>query len=308
MPSTVITDTFTGFTLEDARAKVLRKLRQVDTTRYSPTKGVADYAWIDDELHSAGQTFAMKSKCLRTYAIIQVKAGYRTYSAPKGFIDIASAYFYHSSYDNRYQLIDLKSIAELNQQYSDWRTATGEKVEVMYVDRSHGTDSVLGLYPIPSVNGTSNVFSSGTAAEYEWACPLYSASLDYGNFIYANGRISYILPGTEDQVSADVDVTPGNILLEYYRLPLDLLGEEQMMEIPYAYQDTVIAMAASSLLENNPEDSNEAKRSVLLGQKADKDIQEYKRDAKAPLSGRNLRAATKIEGYVRSMEWRRRPY
>jgi hypothetical protein len=308
MPSTVVTTTFTGFNLEDARAKVLRKLRQIDTVRYSPTKGVADYAWIDDCLRSAGQTFTMKSKCLRTFAILQLKAGYRTYRAPQGFIDIAAAYFYYASYENGYEKLTIKSIAELNQEYSDWRTAEGEEATILYVDRSHGTDSVIGVYPIPSVDGTAKVFASDTADEYVWACPLYANSSDYGEFIYADGVSTFILPGTNNVVTADLEVTPGNILLEYYRLPMDLLESEQMMEIPYAYQDTVIDMAVAELLENNPEDSNESKRSLRLDQKSAQVMQDYKKEAKPPLTGRNLRAMTAVEGFLKNMEFRRRQY
>jgi hypothetical protein len=308
MPSTVITTTFTGFNLEDARAKVLRKLRQVDTSRYSPTKGTADYSWIDDCLIGASQSFTMKSKCLRTYAIIQLKAGYRTYKAPQGFIDIAAAYFYYGSYDNGYEPLTIKSIAELNQEYADWRTGTDGEVLVIYVDRFHGTDSSLGVYPIPTGDGTEPAFTADTADEYVWACPLYATVGDYGVLIKADGTDNYILPNTTNMVMADLDVTAGNILLEYYRLPMDLLETEQMMEIPYAYQDTVIQMAVAELLENNPEDSNEMKRSITLGQKADKDIQDYKKDAKVPLTGRNLRAKTAVEGYLKNMEFRRRTY
>ena len=43
---------------------------------------------------------------------------------------------------------------------------------------------------------------------------------------------------------------------------MDLSEEDQKMEIPYAYQDSVIDDAARELLENNPEDSAEYKRSI----------------------------------------------
>ena len=308
MPSEVIVPTFTGWTLAGARAKVLRKLRQTDTIRYSPTKTAADYDWIDDCLHCACQAFATKTQCLRTYAIIQLKAGYRTYRAPDGFIDIMGAYFYHYSYESGYQPIAIKSVLEMNHIYGDWRTRKDEKIEVIYVDRFHGTGAVLGVYPIPSADGDSTIFSAGTAEEYEWACPMFTNSPDYGMVIQADGTDKYILPNTTNDVTADLDVTSGNVLIEYYRLPIDLLEPEQYMEIPVSYQDDVIALAVSELLENNPEDSNEAKRAVALAARTGNVMKEYLHDMKTPLSGRNLRAATAVEGWIKNMDFRKRRY
>ena len=113
MPSTLV-DPFVGYTLEDARAKILRKLRINDTTRYSPTKGSADYDWIDDCLNVAQRKFAIKTRCLRSYAIVEMKNGYRTYRAPKGFIDILGAYFFKDSYTDGYQKLSVKTTAELD--------------------------------------------------------------------------------------------------------------------------------------------------------------------------------------------------
>lgn len=305
MPTEILTSTFTGYDLSDARAKVLRKLRVNDTTRYSPTKGSADYDWIDDCLNIAQRNFVTKTRCLRTYAIIQMKAGYRTYRAPKGFIDIATAYFFTSDYDAGYKNLVIKSVAEMNDEYSDWRTDTDDELDVIYIDRFFGTDAVLGVYPIPTTNGATTFFTSDTGAQYDWACPLYAYSHDYGIILKTDGTDKYILADSDEGVVADLDIGNGNILLEYYRLPMDMSEEDQLMETPYAYQETVIGDAVSMLLEDNPEDSAEFKRSVRLGQKTDKGIAEYMRDTKVPLSGRELRARTAVEGWTKNMDWRK---
>jgi hypothetical protein len=88
-------------------------------------------------------------------------------------------------------------------------------------------------------------------------------------------------------------------------MPMDLSKEDQKLEIPYAYQDVVIEDAVAELLENNPEDSAEFKRSVRFEQKTDKSIAEYKRDTKPPLSGREMRVRTAVEGWQKNMEWRK---
>jgi len=305
MPTEILTSTFDGYTLGQARAKVLRKLRVNDTTRYSPTKGTADYDWIDDVLNISQRRFATKTKCLRTYGIVQMKAGYRTYRAPKGFIDIMGAYFYKADYTDGYKELLIKTIAELNDEVSDWRTDTDDDIQAIYVDRFFGTDAVLGVYPIPTTDGATTFFSATTGTQYDWACPLYAYSHDYGIVVKTDGTDKYILANTDDAVVADLDPGVGNILLEYYRLPMDLSEEDQLMEIPYAYQDSVIDDAAAELLENNPEDSAEYKRSQVLAQRAEKEVVEYKRDMKQPYSGRELRARTAVEGWQKDMEWRK---
>lgn len=305
MPSTVLTSTFDGYTLSEARAKVLRKLRVTNTTRYSPTKGTADYDWIDDVLNVAQRKFATKTKCLRTYGIIQLKANYRTYRAPKGFIDILAAYFYKADYIDGYKEILIKTIAELNDEVSDWRTNTDDDIEAIYIDRFFGTDAVLGVYPIPDTDGATTFFTSTTGTQYDWACPLYSYSHDYGIIIKTDGTDKYILADTTDAVVADLAPGTGNILMEYYRLPMDLSEASQLLEIPYAYQDMVVEDAAKQLLEDNPEDSAEFKRAQFLMQKQDKEIAEYKKDMKQPFSGRDLKARTMVEGWQKNMSWRK---
>jgi hypothetical protein len=305
MPSTITQNTFTGYTLSDARAKVLRKLRVNDTTRYSPTKGTADYDWIDDALNIAQRTFATRTKCIKTYAIIQVEANYRTYRAPSGFIDIASAYFYNDSYDGGYKQIQIKSIAELNNEVSDWMTATDEDVEAIYIDRFHGMDAALGLYPVPNTNGSSVFFTSNSGDEYEWACPLYEYSHDYGIIIKTNGDDKFILPDTYKRIVGDIDIGSGNVYLEYFRLPMDLVESDQDMEMPYAYQDMIIEEAVRELLENNPEDSVEFKRAAAIEQKQEKQFARYDQKMKTPNSGRILKAWTAVEGWQKNMNWRK---
>lgn len=305
MPSTILTNTFSGYTLTQARAKILRKLRQSDTSRYSPTQGTADYDWIDDVLNVAQRRFATKSKCLRTYAIIQLKAGYRTYRAPEGFIDILAAYYYDSSNNDGYSELQIKTIAELNDEVSDWRTDTDATPTVIYVDRFYGTNAVIGVYPIPTGDGSTTFFTSSTGTQYDWACPLYAHSHDYGIILKADGTNKYILANTNESVVADLAPGSGNIVMEYYRLPMDLSDGDQKLEIPYAYQDMVLDDAAKQLLEDNPEDSAEFKRANYLMQKGDKELAEYKKEMKQPLSGRDLKARTTVEGWVKNMDWRK---
>lgn len=305
MPSTVTQNTFEGYTLSDARAKILRKLRVNNAVKYSPTKAAADYDWIDDALNIAQRTFAVRTKCLKTWAIIQVEAGLRNYRAPSGFIDIASAYFYSADYDEGYKQLTIKSIAEMNNEISDWLTHEDDEITTMYVDRHYGMDAALGLYPVPSTSGNTTFFTANTADEYEWACPMYKYSHDYGIIIKTNGDDSFILPNTDRRISADVEVRSGNIYLEYYRLPMDLVESYQAMEMPYAFQDQVIEEAVRELLENNPEDSVEAKRAEKIEARQERTFARYEKDIKTPQQGRIIRAFVPAQNYMLNQDWRK---
>lgn len=305
MPSEITQNTFTGYDLDNMRAKVLRKLRVNNTTRYSPTSGTADYDWIDDAINMAQRSFAIRTKCLKTYAIIEVKATYRTYRAPQGFIDISSAYFYSTEYDEGYRQLQIKSVAELNDEVSDWRTDTDDDVEAIYVDRFHGMEAAIGLYPIPNTDGSSTYFSSDSGDQYDWACPLYEYSHDYGIILKTNGDDKFILPNTDKRIVGDISIGNGNIYLEYFRLPMDMVEGDQKSEMPFAYQDMIIEEAARDLLESNPEDSTESKRAQLIEARQEKQFARYDQKTKPPLTGRILKARTAVEGWTKNMEFRK---
>jgi hypothetical protein len=304
MPSIVTQNTFEGYTLADARLKMLRKLRVNDTVRYSVTKGTADYGWIDDTLNVAQRTFAVRTKCLKTYAIIQLKANYRTYRAPRGFIDISAAYYFNNADSEGYEQLRVASVAELNDEFADWRTAVGSDAEIIYIDRFHGMDAVIGVYPIPSGDGATTSFTSDSGAEYEWACPLYANSPDYGIIIKSDGTDTFILSNADKSVVSDMDVGTGNIFMEYFRLPLDLVEPDQVIEMPYAFQDMIIEEAVRELLENNPEDSVEFKKASAIEQRQERQFAKYDKDMKTPMTARVIKARTTVEGYTKNMSWR----
>jgi hypothetical protein len=161
---------FTGYTLAEMRALILRMLRVPDTTRFSPTKGTADYDWIDDALNRGQDDFVRATKCLRTYAILELEANQRVYRLPEDFLDLMAAYFYDSSLSDGYKELTLNTIEELNDEFSDWRTSTGTPSRI-YIDRSYGSGQTVGFYPIPDTNGDVDVFSSEHGVAVEWVCP-----------------------------------------------------------------------------------------------------------------------------------------
>ncbi len=303
------TGQFSGYTLSDLRALVLRMLRVSDTTRYSPTNGTADYDWIDDALNRGQEDFVRRTMCLRTYALVELKANYRTYRLPWNFLDFMSAYFYDSTADGGYQEMEVTTIEILNDNVSDWRTDVGTPKSI-YIDRIYGNNSMFGLYPIPDIDGETITFDSEYGTINKWVCPLYTFASEYGVVIRMTDTDEFFL-NTDMGVVGKVGVATGNIWFEYYRLPemlietttaLGVMGT-QYPEIPREYQKSLSYYAAWDLLKNNPEDSAEFKRSMTFKQDFETEIKTYIDRRKRPLSGQNITARPSAQRSLSNMDF-----
>jgi hypothetical protein len=283
-----------SYTVAELRALTLRKLRQSDTSRYSLSKGTADYGWIDDEIELAEEEFVRLSKCLRTYAIVQLKTNIRVYRLPSDFIDLMAAYYYHSSLAEGYKELVVTTIEKLNDDASDWRSATGTP-NTIYIDRKHGKGEVLGLYYIPSADGAAITFANANAEEVEWLCPLYYGRTDFGRVVRYGSDDSYVL-STSDTELVDAEVSDGNLLLEYYRLPI------QRDEIPPEANQLIPTRAAGKLLSDMPEDSAEYKRSMALEQQFMDGVQTYINRRKRSLSGQELQSKAMVWGWQKGFQ------
>jgi len=281
------------YTLADHRALTLRRLRQSGTTRFSPTSGSSDYEWIDDSIERAEEEFVRLTKCLRTYAIIQLKTNIRVYRLPVDFIDLMAAYYYSAS--STYDEMKITTPEKLNDEISNWRTTTGTPKRV-YIDRKHGKAEVLGVYEIPSSDGAAISFSNPNAAEVTWICPLYSERTDFGRILRYASDDTYVL-STSDTALVDAEVSAGNLLIEYYRLP------HQRTEIPPESNKVISSFAAAELLSDLPEDSAEFKRSQSLYKEFYDGAQKYINRRKRPLSGQNLRATPAVWGWMQGFDY-----
>lgn len=303
------TGQFSGYTLDDLRGLVLQALRATDTTRYSPTNGTADYTWIDNHLNRGQEKFVRRTLCLRTYALVEMKANYRTYRLPWNFLDFMSAYFYTDSESTGYKELVITTIEELNSMVSGWRTALGTP-EQIYVDRIYGNQWMFGVYPIPDADGDTITFDSDYGTIVQWVCPLYTYNQEYGVVLRMSDTDEFFL-NTDSGVVGKVGAMNGNVWFEYYRLPEKLqdtatsLGQmgTQYPEIPREYQTSLISYAASKLLANNPEDSQEMKRSMMFAQEFEAEIKTYIDRRKRPIAGLHLRAEANSWNYLPSMDY-----
>jgi hypothetical protein len=283
------------YTLAEHRALTLRRLRASDTTRFCSTSETDNYDWIDDGIERAEEEFVRLTKCLRTWAIIQLKKNIRVYRLPEDFIDLMAAYFYKSTLTNGYKELAVTTPEKLNDEISDWRNATGTPSRI-YVDRKHGKGDVLGVYTLPDTDGSAITFSNANASEVTWICPLYSERTDFGRVIRYGSADTYVLSSSDTEL-IDAEVSDGNILIEYYRMP------HQRTEIPPESNRIISAFAAAELLSDLPEDSAEYKRSQLLFKEFNDGVQTYINRRKRPLAGQELRSKSAAWGWQRDFPY-----
>jgi hypothetical protein len=284
-----------SYTLAEQRALVLRRLRASDTSRFSSTSGASDYGWIDAAIERGEEEFVRQTKCLRTWAIYELRDGVRTYRLPDGFIDIMAAYFYDSALTDSYEELVVTTIEKLNDEVSDWRVDEGTP-ERIYIDRQYGTHINFGLYPIPDTNGSAISFSNAYATEVTWICPLYSNTWDYGMVIRYNATPKYVY-STSTSAMIDAEVSNHNLLIEYYRLPY------QRTEIPVEAGKAISMFAAAELLSDLPDDSAEFKRSQSLQQQFMGEVATYINRRKRPNSGQELRALPSVWNWQQNMAY-----
>lgn len=303
------TGQFDGYRLSELRSLALRMLRVTDTSRYSPTSGTADYDWIDDALNRAQEEFVRATRCLRTYALVELKANYRTYRLPWNFIDFMSAYIYNDTTSAGYKELGVVTIEELNDQISDWRTKV-DTPEYIYIDRIYGNNWMFGLYPIPEADGGTITFDSEFGAVTQWVCPNFTYNSEYGVVIRMSDTDEYFL-NTDMGVVGKVGDMTGNVWFEYYRLPEKLIAVEgalgvqgtQYPEIPREYQKALAYYTVFDLLQNNPEDSTEYKRSMAYEKRFKDEITSYIGKRKKPLAGHNLRARPDVWAKLYNMDY-----
>jgi hypothetical protein len=284
------------YTTTEQRALVLRRLRAGDTARYSSTGGTADYGWIDDAIVRAEEEFIRLTKRLRTYAVIQLKANQRVYRLPSDMIDIMAAYYYSSGLDNGYKELVFTSIEKMNDEEAGWRKDTATTPTHFYIDRKRGDIDTFGVYPIPTVDGSAISFSNANASELTWLCPLYEVRWDFGRILRHSSADTFIV-STSETALVDAEVSDGNILIEYYRLPY------QRGEVPKESQKAVSMFAAAELLSDNPEDSAEYKRSQALYQQFQGEVAAYINRRKRPMSGTELRTVPAVRGWQKNMTY-----
>lgn len=286
--------------LTDLRSATLRKLRVPDTIRYAPSNAASTYTWIDASLNKALKTFVRKTKCLRGYAVYVPIALYQYYRLPEGYIDFESAYYYDSSLTDGVRKLIPKTIQELDDEVSDWRTATGDPKYIV-LDRMYGRRWFFGLAPIPDTAGTTVTWDTTYGAELTEICNLTTYNEE---FIELPQSGKFYCPNSEDSPGKPFTNINLDVLIIYYRLPRQLDTTSQYPEIPREYHESLADYAAFELLQDNPEDSNEYKRSLNYYARFESAIGEYTKSGRRKMWTKRRTATPAVWSWVQNMNFR----
>lgn len=286
-------------TLSNLRSATLRKLRVEDTIRYAPSGASATYTWIDASLNKGLKTFVRKTKCLRGYAVYVPIAAYQYYRLPEGYIDLESAYYYNASLSDGYRKLIPKTIHELDDELSDWRTDTGEPKYIV-LDRMFGRRWFFGLVPIPDTAGTTVTWDTTYGTELTDICSLTTYNEE---FVELPQSGKFFCPNSSDSPGKPFNNINLDILIIYYRLPRLLDTSSQYPEMPREYHESLADYAAFELLQDNPQDSAEYKRSMNYYGRFEAAIKEYTESGRRKVWAKSKRAMAGVWTWLDGMDW-----
>ena len=152
--SYTVSGLYTGKTLETLKADTLAKLKQ-KATNYDRYTAANITAALNDALVEAVRL----TKCLQSFAIIQMKGGYSQYKPPTQYIEPLQAFFYQSA-------TSYWELTQANRKWLDlykpgWRTGDGDP-RYMYHGDNYGNLRKLGFYPTPDTDGDDYTLSPDT--------------------------------------------------------------------------------------------------------------------------------------------------
>jgi len=120
---------------------------------------------------------ARETRMIKRYAIIPAVANKKNYRLPKNALDssITAAYYYTSS--TAYEVLEFKTVAELNDMDDGWRIAASSDPGYIYPSEVAGNIPMIGLYPPPDTTGTVYTGASDTGIGISTSVPLISRDI-----------------------------------------------------------------------------------------------------------------------------------
>ena len=153
----VATGLYEGLTLQELKYRCLDglKIDRDRSNRYDKYKEASITAALND----AQMEWAKRTRCLKSFAIIELKSGYSQYKPPSEMILPERAFFYQSG--TSYYELDLKTKNHLDIYVPGWRIVSGDPL-IMYPGENYGNLRKLGFYPTPDTDGDSYTLSPDT--------------------------------------------------------------------------------------------------------------------------------------------------
>ena len=145
---------YTGKIVATLIVDTLQKLKQpvASYDRYS-------YANILSALNEANVEAATRLKCLLSFAIITLKAGYSQYAPPSQMIAPKNAFFYKNP--TSYIELPFKSRRWLDHYLSGWRTNSSDPIYA-FIGDSSGNMRKIGFTPTPKTSGINYTMAPET--------------------------------------------------------------------------------------------------------------------------------------------------
>lgn len=155
--SIITTEAYSGLTLSDLLNHIYFEVGQVAGTTIAYDKFPRWY--VVQKLNDRQNKFVFQSQCLKRVAIIQMKAGYRNFKLPESCMDggiIGYPKFYING--NTYVNLEIKDTQWLDDHYEGWLASPASPQPLyVYTGESYGNIQMMGVYPPPSVDGTSYI-------------------------------------------------------------------------------------------------------------------------------------------------------
>lgn len=144
---------FSGKTISQLLNRVLWRLGETGYVRYSQ-------AICLDALDDAQRDFAAKTRCLRGWSMIPMRAGIMGYALPKMCLPdgLERAMFYDSA--TSYDELELRDRNYMDDHYPGWRTASDGTPQILVVGEWFGNAQKIDVYPPPLTAGTT--YTDGT--------------------------------------------------------------------------------------------------------------------------------------------------
>lgn len=149
---TTTTGLYTGLTLAEIEDGVLSKLGEPSQTfaRYTKVE-------IDAYINQALRQFCFRTRLLKSYAIVIVKANSRYYKLPSNFLDFINPRWparYRDPGGSGYTRLARTSVQKLDNTSETWRDEAGAPI-ALFPGGAYGNTRKIGLYPLPDTDGTA---------------------------------------------------------------------------------------------------------------------------------------------------------
>jgi len=189
------TGVFVGYTVTQLEKLIMWELGQVTGTTISYDRFPK---WlIRQKLNERQNDFAFKSRCLKKFAIMRAKNGYRNYKLPTNCMDngvIAMKYYMTST---SYEELDIVDYDWMDINRPGWLTDDASSPEICFMGDTHGNIPMVYIHPKPDADGTDYTISPDTGITIG------------GDLPGATSNISGIATGGNAGGTTLIDVTAG---------------------------------------------------------------------------------------------------